>query len=82
MSLSGSSVPSENQTVLITLDSNISTLQDLITDIRNDLVTTGIGVDVREDPNSFGRLQLAFPCCFQSIRELGSGWLTMISMAA
>jgi len=55
--LAGSSVPSENGTVSITLDSNISTLQDLISDIRNDLAGTGIGLDVREDPNAIGRLQ-------------------------
>lgn len=55
--LSGSSVPSENQTVTITLDSNITTLQDLINDIQDDLAGTGIGLDVREDPNSLGRLQ-------------------------
>ncbi|MCZ6853780.1 MAG: flagellar hook-basal body complex protein, partial [Gammaproteobacteria bacterium] len=57
VTLTGSSVPSENQTVSVTLNSNVSTLQDLITDIRNDLVSTGIGINVREDPNSFGRLQ-------------------------
>ncbi len=55
--LAGSSVPSENVTATITLDSNINTLQDLISDIRNDLAGTGIGIDVREDPNSLGRLQ-------------------------
>jgi flagellar hook protein FlgE len=55
--LSGSSTPSENQTVTITLDTNITTLQDLINDIRDDLAGTGIGLDVREDPNSLGRLQ-------------------------
>ncbi|MDH3643631.1 MAG: flagellar hook-basal body complex protein [Gammaproteobacteria bacterium] len=57
VSLAGSSVPAENQTVTITLDSNITTLQDLINDIRNDLAGTGIGLDVREDPNSLGQLQ-------------------------
>lgn len=57
VTLTGSSVPSENQTVSVTLNSNVSTLQDLITDIRNDLVSTGVGLNVREDPNSFGRLQ-------------------------
>jgi len=57
VSLSGASSPGENQTVTVTLDSNIATLQDLISDIRDDLVTSGIGVDVREDPNAFGRLQ-------------------------
>ena len=54
---SGSSTPSQNQTVNVTLSSNITNLQDLINDIRNDLSSTGIGVDVREDPNNFGRLQ-------------------------
>lgn len=57
VSLAGSSVPSENTTVTVTLDSNIATLQDLINDIRNDLAGTGIGVDVREDPSNLGRLQ-------------------------
>ncbi len=57
VSLSGASRPGENQTVTVTLDSNIATLQDLIDDIRDDLVSSGIGVDVREDPNQFGRLQ-------------------------
>ena len=57
VTLAGSSVPSENQTVSVTLDSNVNTLQDLINDIRDDLAGTGIGLDVREDPNSFGRLQ-------------------------
>ena len=55
--MTGSSIPSENITANITLDSNIATLQDLITDIRNDLAGTGIGIDVREDPNNLGRLQ-------------------------
>ncbi len=55
--MSGSSVPTENTTVTITLGSNISTLQDLINDIRDDLAGTGIGLDVREDPNNLGRLQ-------------------------
>ncbi|MEZ5558424.1 MAG: flagellar hook-basal body complex protein [Pseudomonadales bacterium] len=57
VTLAGSSVPSENQTVSITLDSNITTLQDLISDIRDDLAGTGIGIDVREDPNNIGQLQ-------------------------
>ncbi len=55
--MGGSSIPSENTTVTVTLDSNISTLQDLINVIRNDLAGSGIGVDVREDPNNLGRLQ-------------------------
>ncbi|MFK7912686.1 MAG: flagellar hook-basal body complex protein [Pseudomonadales bacterium] len=57
VSLIGSSIPSENQTVQITLNRNVTTLQDLIDDIRDDLIGTGIGLDVREDPNSIGRLQ-------------------------
>ena len=57
VTLSGSSVPSENQTVSVTLDSSVSTLQDLINGIRDDLAGTGVGLDVREDPNSLGRLQ-------------------------
>ena len=57
LSLAGSSIPSENQTVSVTLDKQVNTLQDLINDIRDDLVGTGIGVDVREDPNSVGSLQ-------------------------
>lgn len=55
--MSGSSVPSENVTATVTLDSNINTLQDLISDIRNDLAGTGIGIDVREDPSALGRFQ-------------------------
>jgi flagellar hook protein FlgE len=55
--ISGSSVPTENTTVTINLSSNITTLQDLINDIRNDLAGSGIGVDVREDPANLGRLQ-------------------------
>ena len=55
--MTGSSVASENATVTITLNSNISTLQDLINDIRGDLAGSGIGVDVREDPNNLGQLQ-------------------------
>ena len=57
ISLSGSSTPTENTTVTVTLDSNISTLQDLINDIRSDLAGSAIGVDVREDPANLGRLQ-------------------------
>ncbi len=57
VSLSGSSLSSENTTVTINLDSNITTLQDLINDIRNDLAGSGIGMDVREDPLNVGRLQ-------------------------
>ena len=55
--LTGSSVPTENTTVNITLNSNITTLQDLINEIRSDLAGSGIGVDVREDPANLGRLQ-------------------------
>ncbi len=57
VSLSGSSVGSENQTVTITLQDNINTLQDLISDIRDDLAGSGIGLDVRENPDNLGRLQ-------------------------
>lgn len=57
LAVSGSSVPSENQTITITLDKRINTLQDLISDIRDDLVGLGAGVDVREDPNGIGNLQ-------------------------
>ncbi len=55
--LTGSSIPSENVTVTINLDSNITTLQDLINDIQDDLAGSGIGIDVREDPANLGRLQ-------------------------
>ena len=55
--LTGSSIPTENTTVTVTLNSNITTLQDLINDIRNDLAGSGIGLDVREDPQNLGRLQ-------------------------
>ncbi|MEZ5596678.1 MAG: flagellar hook-basal body complex protein [Pseudomonadales bacterium] len=55
--LSGSSVPAENRTVTITLNSAINTLQDVISAIRDDLAGTGIGIDVRENPNVLGRLQ-------------------------
>lgn len=57
LSQSGSSTPSENTTVAVTLNSNITNLQDLINDIRNDLSGSGIGVDVRENSNNLGRLQ-------------------------
>ncbi len=57
VSLSGSNTPGENQTVLVTLDENISTLQELISDINDDLLASTIGVRVREAPNSVGRLQ-------------------------
>ncbi|MCB1645215.1 MAG: flagellar hook-basal body complex protein [Pseudomonadales bacterium] len=55
--LSGGANGAANQTQTITLDSDINTLQDLITDIRDDLQGTGIGVDVREDPQNIGQLQ-------------------------
>ena len=55
--LSGGANGSANQTQTITLDSNINTLQDLITDIRDDIQSTGIGIDVREDPSNIGQLQ-------------------------
>lgn len=55
--LSGASNASENQTVTITLDSNITSLQGLIDDIRDDLTSSAIGIDVRENPNQLGRLE-------------------------
>jgi flagellar hook protein FlgE len=58
--LSGGSDGTANQTQVITLDSNVQTLQDLITDIRDDLATTGIGLDVREDPARPGQGILQF----------------------
>ena len=57
VSLAGSSIPGENTTASITLSSNVNTLQDLISDIRDDLAGSGIGLDVREDPDNLGRLQ-------------------------
>ncbi|HET6473739.1 MAG TPA: flagellar hook-basal body complex protein [Pseudomonadales bacterium] len=57
VSMTGSSTPSQNQTVNVTLNTNVTNLQDMINDIRNDLTASGIGVDVREDPNNPGRLQ-------------------------
>ena len=55
--LTGSSVPTENTTVTINLSANVTTLQDLINDIRDDLAGSGIGIDVQEDPANVGRLQ-------------------------
>jgi flagellar hook protein FlgE len=55
--LSGGADGTANLTQTITLDSSITTLQDLIIDIRNDLQGTGIGIDVREDPANLGLLQ-------------------------
>ncbi|MBV1907145.1 MAG: flagellar hook-basal body complex protein [Pseudomonadales bacterium] len=55
--MTGSSVPSENTTVTVTLNSNVNSLADIINDIRGELSVSGIGVDVREDPGNFGRLQ-------------------------
>lgn len=57
VTLDGASEASENQTATVTLDSNITSLQDVINDIRDDLVSSSIGVDVREDPDQLGRLQ-------------------------
>ena len=57
LSLTNASLPSANQVVTIRLDSNIATLQDLIQEIRDDLAGTGIGIDVRDDPENPGRLQ-------------------------
>tara|TARA_R110002073_G_scaffold2085_4_gene14500 strand:- start:3345 stop:7355 length:4011 start_codon:yes stop_codon:yes gene_type:complete len=58
--LSGGADGTANQTQIITLDSNVQTLQDLITDIRDDLTNTGIGLDVREDPARPGQGILQF----------------------
>ena len=58
--LSGGADGAANQTQVITLDSNVQTLQDLITDIRDDLANTGIGMDVREDPARPGQGILQF----------------------
>ena len=58
--LSGGADGAANQTQVITLDSNVQTLQDLITDIRDDLTNTGIGMDVREDPSRPGQGILQF----------------------
>jgi len=55
--LAGSSVPAENRSVTINLDSPINTLQDLISEIRDDLAGSGVGLDVRENPQALGRLQ-------------------------
>jgi flagellar hook protein FlgE len=55
--LSGGADAVANLTQTVTLDSSITTLQDLIVDIRDDLQASGIGVDVREDPANPGRLQ-------------------------
>lgn len=57
ISLAGSSVPGENKTVSITLDKDITSIQGLIADIRDNLAGTGIGIDVRENPAVAGRLQ-------------------------
>lgn len=57
ISLAGSSVGSENTTVTVTLDKNIANLQDLISDIEDDLAGTGIGIGVRENPAALARLE-------------------------
>ncbi len=57
ISLAGSSVGSENTTVTITLDKNIANLQDLISDIEDDLAGSGIGISVRENPAALARLE-------------------------
>jgi flagellar hook protein FlgE len=67
--LSGGADGAANQTQVITLDSNIQTLQDLITDIRDDLANTGIGLDVREDPARPGQGILQF---FSTVSGEGS----------
>jgi flagellar hook protein FlgE len=55
--LSGGADGAANVTQTITLDSSITTLQDLIVDVRDDLQAGDIGVDVREDPLNPGLLQ-------------------------
>ena len=55
--LSGGADGAANVTQNITLNSDITTLQDLIVDIRDDLQAGDIGVDVREDPANPGLLQ-------------------------
>lgn len=67
--LSGGADGAANQTQIITLDSNVQTLQDLITDIRDELTNTGIGLDVREDPARPGQGILQF---FSSVPGEGS----------
>lgn len=57
VAMSGSTVPGENRTVLVTLDSDIVNIQTLVSEIRDDLLGTGIGVDVRENPNVPGQLE-------------------------
>ena len=57
LQMGGSSVPSQNGTVTINLTTNVTTLQDLVNDIRDDLSGSGLGIDVREDPSNIGRLQ-------------------------
>ncbi|MBL4682319.1 MAG: flagellar hook-basal body complex protein [Pseudomonadales bacterium] len=58
--LTGGANGAANQTLTITLDDNIQTLGDLISDIRDDLQNSGIGLDVREDPTQPGQGKLQF----------------------
>jgi flagellar hook protein FlgE len=58
--LSGGANGAANQTLTITLDNNIQTLGDLISDIRDELDGSGIGLDVREDPTQPGQGKLQF----------------------
>ena len=55
VTLSGSS--GNNGTATVRLRNNITDVKTLISDIRDDLLASGIGVDVREDPANAGRLQ-------------------------
>lgn len=57
VNLSGGANGLANTTATVVLNSNITTLQGLITDIRDDLSATSIGIDVREDPTNIGQLQ-------------------------
>jgi len=57
VSLAGATDGTQNTTVQITLASNITSLQSLIDDIRDDLTSSSIGVDVRESPTLPGLLQ-------------------------
>src|SRR5262249_33581962 len=52
LTLSGA--PANNGTVTITLNKNIQNFSDLMADVRDELLASGIGVDVREDPVNAG----------------------------
>lgn len=57
VSLAGAADGTQNTSVTVTLDSNVTSLQSLIDDIRDDLTSSSIGVDVRESPTQPGFLQ-------------------------